>query len=431
MTKPLAIGVAGLGTVGAGVLALLRDNAATVAARAGRPIAVTAVSSRDRTKDRGVSLAGLRWYEDPVALAHDPNVDIVVETIGGTEGPPADLVRAALSAGKPVVTANKALLATHGAELGRLAESRGVPLMYEAAVAGGIPAIKAIREGLAANDISRVLGILNGTCNYILTTMRERGREFAEALAEAQKLGYAEADPSFDVDGIDAAHKLAILAALAFGRPVDFGAVHVEGIRSVSALDIVLAGELGYRIKLLGIARRTEAGIETRVHPCMVPVAHPIARVDGVFNAVVAEGDFVGRVVLEGRGAGAGPTASAIAADLIDIARGRHTPVWGVSEAALSALPAIPMAKRVGAYYLRLMVLDRPGVIADVTAALRDHQISLESMLQRGRSPGEAVPVVVTTHDCEEAQMRAALARIEALGTVVEKPALIRIENLA
>jgi homoserine dehydrogenase len=303
--------------------------------------------------------------------------------------------------------------------------------MYEAAVAGGIPAIKAIREGLAANDISRVLGILNGTCNYILTTMRERGREFAEALAEAQKLGYAEADPSFDVDGIDAAHKLAILAALAFGRPVDFGAVHVEGIRSVSALDIVLAGELGYRIKLLGIARRTEAGIETRVHPCMVPVAHPIARVDGVFNAVVAEGDFVGRVVLEGRGAGAGPTASAIAADLIDIARGRHTPVWGVSEAALSALPAIPMAKRVGAYYLRLMVLDRPGVIADVTAALRDHQISLESMLQRGRSPGEAVPVVVTTHDCEEAQMRAALARIEALGTVVEKPALIRIENLA
>jgi homoserine dehydrogenase len=261
--------------------------------------------------------------------------------------------------------------------------------------------------------------------------MRERGREFAEALAEAQKLGYAEADPSFDVDGIDAAHKLAILAALAFGRPVDFGAVHVEGIRSVSALDIVLAGELGYRIKLLGIARRTEAGIETRVHPCMVPVAHPIARVDGVFNAVVAEGDFVGRVVLEGRGAGAGPTASAIAADLIDIARGRHTPVWGVSEAALSSLPAIPMAKRVGAYYLRLMVLDRPGVIADVTAALRDHQISLESMLQRGRSPGEAVPVVVTTHDCEEAQMRAALARIEALGTVVEKPALIRIENLA
>ena len=430
MTKPLAVGVAGLGTVGAGVLTLLRDNAETVAARAGRPIAVTAVSSRDRSKDRGVSLSGLRWYEDATALAEDPNVDVVVETIGGIQGSAADLVRAALNAGKPVVTANKALLAVHGAEIAKLAEAKNVPLMFEAAVAGGIPAIKAVREGLAANDISRVLGILNGTCNYILTTMRERGREFAEALHEAQKLGYAEADPSFDVDGIDAAHKLAILAALAFGRPVDFDAVHVEGIRSISALDIALAGELGYRIKLLGIARRTEHGIETRVHPCMVPVAHPIARVDGVFNAVVAEGDFVGRVVLQGRGAGAGPTASAVVADLIDIARDRRTPVWGVSNGALSSLPSIPMEKRVGAYYLRLMVLDRPGVIADVTAVLRDHHISLESMLQRGRAPGEAVPVVVTTHDCEESQMRAAIARIAALDTVVEKPALIRIETL-
>ncbi|MGG5811961.1 homoserine dehydrogenase [Falsiroseomonas sp. CW058] len=430
MNKPLAVGVAGLGTVGAGVLTLLRDNAATVAGRAGRPIAVTAVSARDRTRDRGVPLSGLRWYDDPVALAHDPNVDVVVETIGGIQGPAADLVRAAIAAGKPVVTANKALLAVHGAEIAAAAEAKGVPLGFEASVAGGIPAIKAIREGLAANDLSRVLGILNGTCNYILTQMRERGREFAEALAEAQKLGYAEADPGFDVDGIDAAHKLAILAALAFGRPVDFGAVHVEGIRSISALDIRLAEELGYRIKLLGIARRGDHGIETRVHPCMVPIAHPIARVDGVFNAVVAEGDFVGRVVLEGRGAGAGPTASAVVADLIDIARGRLTPVWGASNGALSALPSIPMEHRVGAYYLRLMVVDRPGVIADVTAALRDHQISLESMLQRGRKPGEAVPVVVTTHDCEEAQMRAALARIEALQTVLEKPALIRIENL-
>ncbi|MBU8538452.1 homoserine dehydrogenase [Falsiroseomonas tokyonensis] len=430
MTKPLSVAVAGLGTVGAGVLTLLRDNAATISARAGRPIAVTAVSARDRTRDRGVSLAGLRWYDDPVALAHDPGVDVVVEAIGGTEGQAADLVRAALRAGKPVVTANKALLAVHGAELAELAESKGVALAYEAAVAGGIPAIKALREGLAANDITRVLGILNGTCNYILTQMRERGIEFAQALSEAQKLGYAEADPAFDVDGIDAAHKLAILAALAFGRPVDFDAVHVEGIRSISALDIKLAEELGYRIKLLGIARRTEAGIETRMHPCMVPVAHPIARVDGVFNAVVAEGDFVGRIVLEGRGAGAGPTASAICADLIDLARGRITPVWGVATRDLSHLPNLPMAKRIGAYYLRLMVVDRPGVIADVTAALRDHQISLESMLQRGRAPGEAVPVVVTTHDCEEGQMRAAIARIEALEAVLETPALIRIEAL-
>ncbi|SFL07819.1 homoserine dehydrogenase [Falsiroseomonas stagni] len=430
MTKPLSVGVAGLGTVGAGVLTLLRDNAATVAARAGRPIAVTAVSARDRMRDRGVSIAGLRWYDDAAALANDPGVDVVVETIGGTEGPAADLVRAALAAGKPVVTANKALLAIHGAELAATAEAKGVALCFEAAVAGGIPAIKAVREGLAANDLTRVMGILNGTCNYILTQMRERGIEFAQALSEAQKLGYAEADPSFDVDGIDAAHKLAILAALAFGRPVDFAGVHVEGIRSISALDIKLAEELGYRIKLLGIARRTEAGIETRMHPCMVPVSHPIARVDGVFNAVVAEGDFVGRVVLEGRGAGAGPTASAVVADLIDIARGRTTPVWGVASAALSHAPSLPMSQRVGAYYLRLMVVDRPGVIADVTAALRDNAISLESMLQRGRAPGEAVPVVVTTHDCEESQMRAAIARIEALEAVVEKPAMIRIEAL-
>jgi homoserine dehydrogenase len=290
MTRPLAVGVAGLGTVGVGVLGLLRQNAEIVGARAGRRIAVTAVSSRDRTRDRGIGLDGLRWYDDPVALAKDPAVDVIVETIGGSEGPARALIQAALAAGKPVVTANKALLAIHGAELAELAARSGVPLAFEAAVAGGIPAIKAIREGLAANRITRVTGILNGTCNYILTQMRERGREFAEALSEAQKLGYAEADPSFDVDGIDAAHKLAILAALAFGRPVDFGAVHVEGIRAISALDIRLAEELGYRIKLLGIASCSEAGVETRVHPCMVPVSHPVATVDGVYNAVVADG---------------------------------------------------------------------------------------------------------------------------------------------
>ncbi|MBX6375152.1 MAG: homoserine dehydrogenase [Acetobacteraceae bacterium] len=430
MTRPLAVAVAGLGTVGAGVLALLRDNAALVAARAGRPIAVTAVSARDRTKDRGVPLAGLRWYEDPVALAADPGVDVVVELIGGSEGPARALVEAAIRAGKPVVTANKALLAVHGAAIAELAEARGVPIAFEAAVAGGIPAIKVMREGLAANRVQRVAGILNGTCNYILTTMREQKREFAEALAEAQRLGYAEADPSFDIDGVDAAHKLAILAALAFGRPVDLGAVHVEGIRDVTALDIALAEELGYRIKLLGIAKREEAGISTRVHPCMVPAGAPIARVDGVFNAVVAEGDFVGRIVMEGWGAGAGPTASAVVADLIDLARGRHTPVWGASNGALDATPAVPMEHHVGAYYLRLMVVDRPGVIADVTGVLRDLQISLESMLQRGRAPGEAVPVVLVTHDTEEAAMREALRRIAALDTVMEKPALIRIEPL-
>jgi homoserine dehydrogenase len=428
VTRPLSVGLAGLGTVGAGLLKLLRDNAAVVTARAGRPIAVTAVAARDRTRDRGVPLTGLRWYDDPVALAADKAIDVVVEAIGGSEGPARALVTAALAAGKPVVSANKALLAVHGAELAASAERAGVVLGFEAAVAGGIPVIKALREGLAGNHITRVAGILNGTCNYILTVMRERGREFAEVLAEAQKLGYAEADPSFDIDGIDAAHKLAILAALAFGRPVAFDAVHVEGIRRISALDIAFAGELGYRIKLLGLARRTEAGIEARVHPCMVPQAAPIARVDGVFNAVVAEGDFVGRIMLEGRGAGAGPTASALAADLIDIARGRTTPVWGAASGALSDAPSVPMAAHVGTYYLRLMVVDRPGVIADVTAVLRDEGISLESMLQRGRSPGEAVPVVLVTHETREAAMSAALARIAALDAVLEDPAMIRIE---
>jgi homoserine dehydrogenase len=398
MTRPLSIGIAGLGTVGGGVVAMLRQNADLIAARAGRPIAVTAVSARDRNRDRGVPLTGLRWYEDAVALASDPGVDVVVEVIGGSEGPARALVEAAIANGKPVVTANKALLAVHGAAIAAAAEKANVALGFESAVAGGIPVIKALREGLAGNRITRVAGILNGTCNYILTVMRERGREFAEVLADAQKLGYAEADPAFDVDGIDAAHKLAILAALAFGRPVDFGAVYVEGIRRISALDIAFAGELGYRIKLLGLARQTEAGIETRVHPCMVPHTAPIARVDGVFNAVVAEGDFVGRVMLEGRGAGAGPTASAVVADLIDIARGRATPVWGAASGALTAAPSVPMEAHVGAYYLRLMVVDRPGVIADVSAVLRDAGISLESMLQRGRSPGEAVPVVLTTH---------------------------------
>jgi len=428
MTHPLSVALAGLGVVGGGVLKLLRDNADMVAARAGRPIAVTAVSARDRTKDRGVALSGLRWYDDPVALAADPAVDVVVELIGGADGPARALVEAAIAAGKPVVTANKAMLAVHGAALAAAAEAGKVPLAFEAAVAGGIPVIKALREGLAANRISRIAGILNGTCNFILTQMRERGREFAEVLADAQKLGYAEADPSFDIDGVDAAHKLAILAALAFGRPVAFDAVHVEGIRRISALDIAFARELGYRIKLLGIARRNDGGIEARVHPCLVPAAAPIARVDGVYNAVVAEGDFVGRVMLEGRGAGAGPTASAVVADLIDLARNRFTPVWGADAAELSNAPSVAMSSHVGPYYLRLMVVDRPGVIADVTAVLRDLRVSLESMLQHGRAPGEAVPVVLVTHETLESSMREALKRIEALDAVLEEPTMIRIE---
>jgi homoserine dehydrogenase len=425
----LRVGIAGLGTVGGGVLRVLHDNAELVAARAGRPVVVSAVSARDRTRDRGVKLDAVRWHDDPASLAADDAVDVVVELIGGSDDPAQELVFAALRAGKPVVTANKALLARHGVALAAAAEQSGASLSFEASVAGGIPIIKTLREGLAANRIRRIAGILNGTCNFILTSMRERGREFADVLAEAQKLGYAEADPSFDIDGVDAAHKLAILAALAFGRPVRFDDVHIEGIRGVSALDIAFARELGYRIKLLGIARRTEAGIESRVHPCMVPETASLARVDGVYNAVVAEGDFVGRVMLEGRGAGAGPTASAVVADLIDLARGRTVPVWGAASASLSDLPSVPMSDYAGAYYLRLMVLDRPGVIADVAGALRDSGVSLESMLQHGRAPGEAVPIVLVTHETRESQMRVALDRIERLDSVLERPSVIRIEH--
>ena len=417
----MRIALAGLGTVGAGVFHLLHQNADLITARAGQPITVAAVSARDRTKDRSLSLTEVEWIADPQDLATLPDIDAVVELIGGAEHPARTLVTACLAAGRPVVTANKALLALHGASLPQTAS-----LAFEAAVAGGIPAIKALREGLAGNRISRVAGILNGTCNYILTAMREQRREFADVLAEAQQLGYAEADPATDIDGVDAAHKLAVLAALAFGHPVRFDTVSVEGIRRVSALDIAFAEELGYRVKLLGIARRTGLGVEARVHPCLVPVAAPIARVDGVFNAVMIDGDAVGRVMLEGRGAGAGPTASAVVADLIDLARGRLTPPWG--QETLADAPAVPGGEHVGAFYLRLMVTDRPGVIADVAAILRDHGISLESLLQHGRSPQEAVPVVLVTHEVREEPMLAAMARIAALPAVLEPPALIRIE---
>jgi homoserine dehydrogenase len=426
--SPLRIGIAGLGTVGAGVVRVLSENAGLIAARAGVPITVTAVAARNRGLNRGVDLGGVRWHEDARALADDPDVDVVVELIGGSEGIARELVERAIAAGKPVVTANKALLAVHGGALARAAEAAGVVLGFEAAVAGGIPVIKALREGLAGNRISRVAGILNGTCNYILTTMRNEGKEFGAVLEDAQRLGYAEADPSFDIDGIDAAHKLAILAALAFGRQVDFSAVHVEGIRAINALDIRYAEELGYRIKLLGIARETEAGVEMRVHPAMVPKAALLASVDGVFNAVLAEGDFVGTVFLQGRGAGAGPTASAVVADLIDIARGTRIPVWGAVGGQVSERPVLPISRHHGAYFLRLMVVDQPGVLADVTAILRDHGVSLESMLQHGRQPGEAVAIVLVTHETGEAAIGSAITGIAKLDAVLTTPALIRIE---
>ncbi len=426
----LRLAIAGLGTVGAGLVRLVEREADLLALRAGCRIEIVDVSARERGRDRGVALDRYRWHDDAVAMARNTDADVVVELIGGSDGPAKAVCEAALAAGRHVVTANKALLAHHGADLARAAESAGAALCYEAAVAGGIPAIKAVREGFAGNEIQRVMGILNGTCNYMLSDMRRTGRDFATVLKEAQDLGYAEADPSFDIDGVDAAHKLAILASLAFGVEVDLAAVHVEGIRSVSALDIAFAEELGYRIKLLGIARQSDAGLEQRVHPCMVPVEAPIAHVDGVLNAVVVEGSQVGRAVLEGPGAGAGPTASAVAADIIDIARGNRAPAFGVPAAALQPLQAAPMAAHRGAYYIRLMVVDRPRVLASVASSLGAHGISIESVLQRGRAPEERVPVVIVTHETEERELNAALGEIANHEAVAEPPLSIRIEAL-
>lgn len=429
---PLRVGVAGLGVVGAGVLRLLDEHAEVLAARTGRLIKVVAVSARDRRKKRDMPKGGWRWYAKAEDLAKDPDVEVVVELIGGADGTARRLVEAALKAGKGVVTANKAMLAMHGAKIATLAEQNNAPLAFEAAVAGGIPILKALREGLAGNRIDSITGILNGTCNYILTEMRETGRDFGEVLAEAQKLGYAEADPSFDVDGIDAAHKLAVLTSLAFNTKVDFRAVHVEGIRHVSATDIAFAREFGYRIKLLAIARRTPRGIEQRVHPCMVSANTPIAHVDGVFNAVAAQGDYVGPVMFEGRGAGSNPTASAVVADLADLAAGRSAPAFGVPAVKLKPLKAAAMADHVGRFYIRLIVRDQPGVLADVSAVLRDHKISIESLVQRGRSESENQPVAVVfiSHDAREADMARALKRIAKLRPVLETPTLIRIEQL-
>ncbi|WP_341897839.1 homoserine dehydrogenase [Ferrovibrio terrae] len=429
---PLKVGIAGLGVVGAGVVRLLDQHAGMLAARAGRPIKVVAVSARDKRKKRDMPKGTWRWYADALDLVKDPEVEVVVELIGGADGKARALVEAALKAGKGVVTANKAMLAMHGTRIAAMAEAKDAPLAFEAAVAGGIPILKALREGLVGNRIERITGILNGTCNYILTEMRQTGRDFGVVLKEAQALGYAEADPSFDVDGIDAAHKLAVLTSLAFNTQVDFKAVHVEGIRQVSAVDIAFAKEFGYRIKLLAIARRTPRGIEQRVHPCMVPADTPIAHVDGVFNAVAAEGDYVGRMMFEGRGAGSNPTASAVVADLADLAAGRRLHPFGVPTTKLQPLKAAPMDGYVGRYYIRLIVRDQPGVLADVSAVLRDEKISIESLVQRGRSEAENQPVAVMliSHEAREADMARAMKKIGKLRSVLQAPALIRIEPL-
>jgi len=428
MVQPLKIGIAGLGTVGAGVVKLMAEHNRLLSLRGGRPLKLVAVSARTRSKKRGIDLGSARWERDPLALARASDVDVVVELIGGSQGIARQLVQTALRSGKHVVTANKALLAHHGTELAALAEKHDRILAFEAAVAGGIPIIKALREGLVGNRVRRLYGILNGTCNYILTTMRETGRDFAAVLAEAQAAGYAEADPSFDIDGIDAAHKLAILTGAAFGAKVNFDGVYVEGIRRVTAMDIRFAEELGYRIKLLGLARETKYGIEQRVHPCMVSLAAPIAHIEGVFNAVVVEGDFVGTTMFQGRGAGQGPTASAVVADLVDVARGRTMPAFVVPAKQLADKKVSPMARHFGAYYMRLMVQDRPGVIAAVSGILAKEHISVEGMLQRGRSQSGEVPVVITTHQTEEAAMQRSVAGIAKLKSVAEEPCLIRIE---
>jgi homoserine dehydrogenase len=427
MSKRLSIAVAGLGTVGAGLIRLLDVEREIIAARGGGQLDVVAVSARERNRDRGVSIDRYRWFDDAVQMATADGIDVVVELIGGADGPAKAVVEAALNAGRHVVTANKALLAHHGAELAKLAESKGVSLGFEAAVAGGIPVIKALREGLAANEVSEVYGILNGTCNYILTEMADTGAPFDSILEAAQKLGYAEADPSTDVDGFDAAHKLSLLASLAFARPVDFAGVKIEGIRSISPLDIRFAKELGYRIKLLGHAKRTNGAISQTVRPCLVHEDLPIASVDGVLNGVVIRGSFVQDVLLVGRGAGGGPTASAVAADLIDIARDLRPPVFGVPAEQLDSSAPETADESRGAYYLRLLVRDKPGVFADIAAILRDEGISIETVVQRGHEPDEAVPVILTTHPATGERMRAALASISALDSVLEQPQLLPV----
>lgn len=439
MKVDLRVGVAGLGTVGASLVRLLRQKSDSFAARCGRKVVVTGVAARDRSRDRGIDLSQLTWHDTATALAVSPDIDVFVELIGGDSGAAEDSVRAALAAGKHVVTANKALLARHGVALARLAEENGVSLSFEAAAAGGIPVVKTMREALAGNDISRIYGILNGTCNYILTRMEQDGLDFSDCLADAQRLGYAEADPTFDIEGFDTAHKLAILTSLAFGCEIDVDAIYLEGITSITRADIEAASELGYRIKLLGVAQRTESGIEQRVHPTMVPRASAIARIDGVLNAVAIDGDAVGEVVLVGPGAGGNATASAVLGDIADIARGIHVPTLGRPVGELTPYTAARMRLHEGGYYIRLAVYDRPGAFAEIARIMAVEGISLESIVQRDRTrkSGEAgahadapQPVILITYETTEAAVKRALATISEQNVVAGTPQMIRIEKL-
>ncbi|KQM62205.1 MULTISPECIES: homoserine dehydrogenase [unclassified Sphingomonas] len=422
MTEPLRVAIAGLGTVGAGVIRLIETNGDLIARRAGRPIEVVAVSARDRTRDRGVDLSRYPWVDDTAALVHAGDADVVVELIGGSDGPALTLARGTLAAGKSFVTANKAMIAHHGLELAEAAEGKGVALKFEAAVAGGVPVIKGLREGAAANEISQVFGILNGTCNFILSKMEAEGRDFAEVLAEAQALGFAEADPSFDIDGVDAAHKLSILASIAFGTKPAFDAVAVTGIRHVLAADIAEAAALGYRIRLVGVGEAGPHGLFQRVHPHLVPLDHPLAHVTGSLNAVVAEGNFVGRLFFQGRGAGDGPTASAVVADLIDIARGEFGPPYAMPAALLTAATPERASERRGRAYVRLQVADKVGVLAEIAAAMRDAGVSIESLMQRGANPDGSVLVAIVTHEGPERCVAQALEKLESSASVLGKP---------
>ncbi len=437
---PLRIGIAGLGTVGCGLLRLLEENGKAVTKRCGRRIEVTGVSARDRTRKRDVALPG-EWFDDPVALAQNANIDVFVELIGGEDGPARASVEAALSAKKHVVTANKALLAHHGVHLASLAESNDVTLGFEAAVAGGIPIVKTMRESLLGNKVSRVYGILNGTSNYILTRMQREGLSFYEILADAQKLGYAEADPTFDVDGQDAAHKLALLSTLAFGVQPNFDAIELEGIRGITPADFDAADELGYRIKLLAVAARTAAGIEARVSPTMLPKTSAMAGVDGVLNCVAVDGDFSGLILLAGPGAGAGPTASSVVSDIIDIARGSIALPFIIPATKLKPPGKASMQGHQGGYYIRLSVYDRPGAMAAIATRMAEQGISLESIVQKRGDPdlpgfgdpgsdGDSTTVVMITHRTRESLVRHALNAITRDGHVDAPPQMIRIERL-
>ena len=437
MATPLKVGLAGLGTVGASVVRLIEQQRAALTLRCGRPIEIVAVTARSKGKNRGVDLKKFRWIKDPVALARDPGIDVFVELLGGAGGPAKRAVETALAAGKSVVTANKALLASHGVKLAALAERNHVALNFEAAVAGGIPIVKTLREGLVGNQLKRIYGILNGTCNYILTRMEQEGLSFADCLADAQRLGYAEADPTFDIEGHDTAQKLSILASLAFGIKVDPAAIYVEGISSIADEDLRWADELGYRVKLLGVAVDTGKGIEQRVHPTMVPKDTAIAQVMGVTNAVTVDAHAVHAITLVGPGAGGMATASAVVADIGDIARGVRTPPFGRPTSSLAASRKAPMQRHEGGYYIRLLARDRPGSVATIARRLAQQGISLESIVQRhagtqgGSNPGKPapVPIILITYATTEDAVRRALAAVRRDRVISGSPQVIRIEK--